>query len=414
MRRGTSSLFAVGFLLLMLPGCTARDTTLKREDLFTLDIGRLEGEIDLYSDPALRQGQKSSIAMTDGLFYITNSAGRKITRYNSYGDLLFMIYNEETNPPLLDLQAIGGMTQAITRWAIAYPLQNPGAIAIDSRKNIFVADRLTSDRHRYDKETDILYDTLLLHFDANGQFVEYLGRQGKGGSPFPYIERIYLSQNDDIVVVSKTGSDYIVYWFSSNGILQHEILFNNNAVPFPEDGLSGADKGVAGTAKREKLLVSLDGIAIAPDEKIIYVKANYYRELFDETTGILSGSVPDGCSLWFFSVDRNRYVDETKIPFYENSATINGRRGNETLFYTMLGALGNREVVFFFPATNGYSILSLKAGETTRQRKRGFIDVSVEELEYSDFNLSSNGIISALLSTEWEAKVVWWRTDMLR
>ena len=229
--------------LLLLPGCTARDSTLKREDLFTLDIGRLEGEIDLYSDLALRQEQKSSIAMTDGLFYITNSVGRKITRYNSYGDLLFMIYNEETNPPLLDLQAIDGMTQAITRWAVAYPLQNPGAIAIDSQKNIFVADRLTPDRHRYDSETNILYNTLLLHFDANGQFVEYLGRQGKGGSPFPHIERIYLSQNDDIVVVSKTGSKYIVYWFSSKGVLQHELLFKNDDVPIPEDDASAPKKG---------------------------------------------------------------------------------------------------------------------------------------------------------------------------
>jgi hypothetical protein len=394
----------MGFLLFISSGCTARDSTLKREDLFTLDIGRLEGELDLYSDIAFRQGQKSSIVMTDGLFYITNGAGQKITRYNSYGDLLFMIYNEETNPPLLDLKAISGMTQAITRWAIAYPLQDPGAIVIDSQKNIFVADRLTSDQHRYDTETDTLYDTLLLRFDANGQFVEYLGRQGKGGSPFPSIERIYLSQNDDIAVVSKTGIDYIVYWFSSDGILRHEIPFKNNAIPIPENDLSVQEK-------HENVLVSLDSIAVAPDEKIIYVKADYYREIFDETTGVLSGNVPDSCSLWLFSVDRDGYVDEMKVPFYENA--VNGRRGNEPLFYTLLGVMKNREVVFFFPIEKGYSILLLKDGETSL-RKRGFINVSVEELEYSDFNLSSNGIISALLSTEWEAKVVWWRTDMLR
>jgi hypothetical protein len=347
--------------------------------------------------------------MTDGLFYITNSTGQKITRYNSYGDLLFMVYNEETNPPLLDLKAIDGMTEAITRWAVAYPLQSPGAIAVDSRKNIFVADRLTADRHRYDRETGMLYDTLLLRFNANGQFVEYLGRQGKGGSPFPPIERICLSQNDDVVVVSKTGSDYIVYWFSSSGMLRHEIVFNNDTVPVPENGVPEN-----GASEREPLLVSLDGIAVAPDERMLYIKADYYREVFDETTGILSGSVPDGSSLWLFSVDRNGYVDETKIPFYENRATRGGRRGNEALFYTMLGALKNREVLFFFPAANGYSILSLQAGAGIRQRKRGFIDVSAEELEYSDFHLSSNGIISALLATEWEARVVWWRTDRLR
>jgi hypothetical protein len=386
--------------VLLAAGCTVRDNTLKREDLFVLDIGRIEGEIDLYNDRVGGQYQKSSIAMTDGLFYISNSAGQKITRYNSYGDLLFMIFNEETNPPLLELQVIDEMSPAITRWAIAYPLQNPGAIAIDSKKHIFVADRLTSDRHRYDKESDILYDSLLLHFDANGRFVEYLGRQGKGGSPFPYIERIYLSLNDDIVVVSRAGNDYIVYWFSQDGVLQHEIVFQNSTIPVPEN--------------REELLVSLDGIAIAPDEKIIYIKADYYREIFDTVTETRSGTIPDGCSLWLYSIERNRYIDEAEIPFYENNTTVNGRRSSEELFYTMLGVLKSRDVVFYFPAANGYSILSLKADGSAQQRKRGFINVDAGELEYSDFTLSSNGIISALLSTEWEAKVVWWRTDMLK
>jgi hypothetical protein len=403
MRRGKNFLFTgiiSGVVLFALSGCGAQDGTLKREDMFTLDIGRLEGEIDLYNDLANGQGQKSSIAMTDGLFYITNSAGQKITRYNSYGDLLFMIFNEETNPPLLDLQIIDEMTPAITRWAISYPLQNPGAIAIDSKKHVFAADRLTSDRHRYDKENDILYDSILLHFDANGKFVEYLGRQGIGGSLFPNIEHIYVSQNDDIAVVSRVGNDFIVYWFSSDGILQYEIPFKSSSIPALEN--------------REELLVLLDGVAIAPDEKIIYIKADYYREVFDTATETRSGTIPDGCSLWFFSIERNRYIGEAEIPFYENTTKMNGRRSSEELFYTMLGVLKDREVVFYFPVATGYSILSLNADESARQRKYGFIDVDSSELEYSDFTLSSNGIISALLSTEWEAKVVWWRTDMLR
>jgi hypothetical protein len=401
MRREKNALFAgIAVALFALFGCGAQDGTLKREDMFTLDIGRLEGEIDLYNDLANGQGQKSSIAMTDGLFYITNSAGQKITRYNSYGDLLFMIFNEETNPPLLDLQVIDEMTPTITRWAVSYPLQNPGAIAIDSKKHVFAADRLTADRHSYDKENGILYDSILLRFDANGKFVEYWGRQGIGGAPFPNIEHIYVSLNDDIAVVSRVGNDFMVYWFSSDGVLRYELPFKSGSIPALEN--------------REELLVLLDGIAIAPDEKIIYIKTDYYREVFDTATETRSGTIPDGCTLWLFSVDGNRYIDETEIPFYENTTRINGRRSSEELFYTMLGVLKDREVVFCFPVATGYSVLSFSAGENTRQRKHGFINVDPSELVYSDFTLSSNGIISALLSTEWEVKVVWWRTDMLR
>lgn len=384
-----------GLLAAALCGCAPRETTLERQDLFTLDIGRLEGEIDLYSELLQMQEQKSSIAMTDGLFYITNSVGQKITRYNSYGDLLFMIYNAETNPPLLDIPLIDDITPAVTHWAISFPLQNPGAIAIDSKKHIFVADRLASDRRRYDAKEQVLYDSLLLHFDANGKFIEYFGRQGKGGSPLPHIEQIAISANDDLAAVTKVGGDYVVYWFSADGALRHQLTFRNDDIPAREN--------------RENGFAVLDGVAVAPDERIIYLKADYYRETFDGTTGIRSGSTPDGCGLLAFSVDTNRYIDGVNIPFYEKTTVMNGRRTTEELFYTMLGVLKNKEVMFFFPVDTGYAVMSLKAGGA-QNRKRGFITVNPEELEYSDFDLTPDGIICALLATEWEAKVVWWQT----
>jgi hypothetical protein len=37
--------------------------------------------------------------------------------------------------------------------------------------------------------------------------------------------------------------------------------------------------------------------------------------------------------------------------------------------------------------------------------------VDNEELQFNTFNISSEGILSALLATNWQAKLVWWRTD---
>jgi hypothetical protein len=387
--------------VLLITGCGGGGDALLREDLFLLDIGRLEGEIDLYNDIRTRPAQKTSITMTDGLFYISNASGQKITRYNSYGDLLFMIYNDETNPPLLDIEVMTAPEgPQRTRWAVPYPLQSPGAIAIDRNKNLYVSDMLTPDQHRADAAGNMLYDSLLLQFDANGMFVNYIGRQGVGGAPFPHIEQIFISADDEVAVVSAAGGSRIVYWFSSKGELLREMTFTNDALPVPEN--------------REEALTLLDGISVAPDERIIYVKADYYREEFDETTQTRTGNVSDGCSLWAYSVEQNEYIGETVVPFYENVTVIQGRRRSEELFYSLLGVLAGREAVFSFPTPEGYAILLLKTDGSQSARRRGFIKVGLEELEYSDFTVSANGIISALLSTEWEARVVWWRTDKLR
>lgn len=386
--------------VLILADCGRGGDALHREDLFALDIGRLEGELDLYNDIRTRPPQKTSIAMTDGLFYISNASGQKITRYNSYGDLLFMIYNDETNPPLLDLDVLTVPGPRRTRWAVPYPLQCPGAIAVDRQKTLYVSDMLTPDQHRADAAGNMLYDSLVLQFDADGRFVNYIGRQGTGGAPFPHIERIFISVDDELAVVSAAGAVRIVYWFSSRGELLREMTFTNEGLPVPEN--------------REDALALLDDITVAPDERIIYLKTDYYREEFDETTRTRTGNVSDGCSLWAYSVERNEYIGETAVPFYEQVTVTQGRRSSEELFYSLLGVTAGREAVFYFPTPEGYAILLLKTDGSQAARRRGFIKVGLNELEYSDFTVSPNGIISALLSTEWEAKVVWWRTDKLR
>jgi hypothetical protein len=56
---------------------------------------------------------------------------------------------------------------------------------------------------------------------------------------------------------------------------------------------------------------------------------------------------------------------------------------------------------------NGYSLLALGA----EGQWRGFIQVAPDEFLFNAFSLSDDGIISAILATNWEVKLVWWRTD---
>ena len=200
-----SSLLISAFLAaLVFSGC--RDNhigSIEREDLFSLAVGPMEDQIALYNLQGGRGIRRTGFSMRDGLFYIADGYSGKVVRYNSYGDLLFMVYNEETNPPPYSLKTNVNDDEQAVRWAYTYPLEEPGWIAVDSRKHIFVEDRLPLQSRRTDPESNALLDGVVLHFDQDGRFLNYLGREGMGGSPFPRIVGLSASVRDEVAVICR-------------------------------------------------------------------------------------------------------------------------------------------------------------------------------------------------------------------
>jgi hypothetical protein len=337
--------------------------------------------------------------MRDGLFYISNGNGEKIVRYNSYGDLLFMIYNEETNPPPLTLRPLGA-DDVVTRWALSYPLREPGAIAVDSRKHIYTEDRFPAERHSYDTKQKALLDSMVLHFDADGRFIEYLGQEGVGGSPFPRITGLYTSIHDELAVVCRFPLGWNIYWFDADGTLLYLIQLQNDDIPVPPD--------------RDQVFSSMDTIVAAPDGRRLFLKVDYYRTTYDESTNTRSGSDSDSSVIWIMDVEDGSYTGTVEVPFFEYTFTENGRRVTENLLYSMLGVIKNGWVFLSFPVEGGYSLLILSADSASGgEQRRGFIRVDNEELQFNTFDLSTDGILSGLLAADWDAKLVWWRTDKL-
>jgi len=226
-------IFLSGFILL---GCgwSGQIHSVQREDLFTLDIGIMEDQIALFNFDGTRGMRRTDLAMRDGLIYISDGNGGKILRFNSYGDLLFMIYNEETNPHPLTLRPLveGSL---VTRWAVSHPLVEPGKITVDSRNHIFVRDRLPYERRSFDAEAGVLLDNVVLHFDADGRFIDYLGREGIGGTPFPRIEGLFTTLRDEIVVVCRLPGGWNIYWFDSDGFFLFVVQLENDLIPIPPD-----------------------------------------------------------------------------------------------------------------------------------------------------------------------------------
>jgi hypothetical protein len=383
-------------LFLLVSGCSrGRISSVARMDLFSMEIGPLEDQVNLFNLADGRSSNRTSLVMRDGLFYISDTSGGKIVRYNSYGDLLFVIYNEETNPPPITLRRGIDEEGLVTRWSITYPLREPGVITVDSRKHIYTADKVDNDKRSSDGEDNTLLDNVVLHFDDAGRFVNFLGQEGIGGKPFSRITGIFASRDDEIAVVCLLATGWNIYWFNSDGTLLYLVHMRNDSIP----RRNGAQIDYA----------SMDTVAASPDERKLFFKVDYYRNTVDENNN--SMAIPDSSVIWIMNVDTGSYDESIDVPFFEYTATENDKKITQKLPYAMLGVIRDSRVFLYFPVDGGYSLLVLTAG--SREQRLGFIQVKNEELEYNTFNLSSEGILSGLLATEWDARLVWWRTDRL-
>ena len=387
----------ISFLLaviVFMNSCTDNTSpSIEREDLFSLEIGPMEDQIALYRLDGSRGIRKTGFTMIDGLFYIADGNGGKIVRYNSYGDLLFMIYNEDTNPAPYTLRTNVSEDEQVTRWAHSYPLEEPGWITVDSRRHIFVEDRLPPQEQRADTDQGAMLDGIILHFDQNGRFINYLGREGIGGSPFPRIVGLTASIRDELAVICRLQDGWDVYWFSSSGMLLFLVRISSNIVPAHPDWPDA--------------FAFIDSIWASPDSRQILLKVDYLTDTYDLSTNIRTGSEPISSIIWTLNVEDGSYSGSVEIPLYE--IIENGRSTNIRVFYSILGIARSGRTLLYFPVETGYAILFVNT--YTHEQRRGNIQFSFDELIYNDFYLSNEGILSAMLGDNYNVKMTWWRTD---
>jgi len=382
-------------IIIAFSGACRRNSinSVEREDLFSLEIGPMEDQIALYSLDGSRGIRRTGFTMRDGLFYIADGHSGKIVRYNSYGDLLFMIYNDETNPAPISLRTNILEDEQATRWAYSYPLEEPGWIAVDSRRHIYVEDRLPQQGHRSDPDTRALLDGIILHFDQNGRYINYLGREGIGGSPFPRIVGLTSTVRDELAVTCRVPDGWNIFWFSSSGVLLYLVKISTSAIPELADW--------------PEALSSISNITIPPDSRRILMKVDYSRNTYDQSTNTRTGIEPISSVIWTLNVEDGSYISSIEIPLYEVNES---GRSADKVFYSVQGASRNGKLLLYFPVgTGGNSLLFVDMN--TREQRRGFIPYNNDELRFNDFFLSSDGILCAMLADNFNVKLVWWRTD---
>jgi hypothetical protein len=294
-------------------------------------------------------------------------------------------------------QGIGGGTVA-NRRAYPYSFRRVGEIAVSRSKVLYIEDRLPDERGIYDETLGITLNKIVLRF-KDGEYLGYLGQEGVGGTPFPFIQGIKVTNQDEVVVLCRTTTSWIAYWYSTVGELVATVNIPIGDLPSPEKG---------------KFFSSLETILPDPDLRRLYLKLTYYQEGVDTATGIKSG-IEDGISrIYWLDLATMRYEGFVDIP-----DNIQSRKGS--------GFFETQEVEYLYElagvVSGGYFFLLSREENDTQQLlilqpngkvlRRRYLRVEDSSLIYSTFHVSSAGIITALLSTDSAVKIVWWRADSL-
>jgi hypothetical protein len=389
--------------VLLLAGCQRKGLEeLVSSELFSLSFGKMEDQIDLFQFTAAMLEKKNSIVMRDGWFSIANGSAGKIMVFTSYGDLIFLLYNPQTNPAPTHLGPVdpNASDQVSTRGYVAYPFADIGQIAVGSDKTLYVEDAVPDAKIVKDADKGILLSRVILRFDRKGRQLGYLGQEGIGGTPFPFVSSLQVTEKDQLVVVCRLPQAWEVFWFSREGVPLYQVQIDNNHLPAREE------KGIT------PVLVN-----IMPDlqNPLLYLVIYSYSAVTD--TSASAGPGQDNVTTRAYKLDlRTGQYGQSSVEFPQNPP----RREKVGLKTTEIPSppsdlVGVSDNGYFYllayTDTNLYTLQILDPSGRVKSRRKMVIEDS--ELLYRDVHLSSTGILYGLLADQTRAHVSWWRSDLL-
>lgn len=385
-------------LVTLFAGCSRSSgvASLEKKEIFTLDYGNFENQLNVFDISGVND-INTSLVMRNGFFYVMNAEARKIMEMSSYGDLITFYYNPQYNksPSYAD----DTNAKASTRRAVEYEFNELASITVDSRKHLYAVDKLPLDRQEQDSENRQVLSQIVLRFDSEGKFIDYIGQQGPGGVPFPFIKSIHATNNDELVVIAYSNDSYIIYWFSSDGYLLYKVPISNQNIPSPYGDDSVRNWHSVGN--------------IVPDynSRMLYLKIDYYSSYVDEASHLQSGINFNGSYVYSLNVEDGRFGEPLEIlPYTEQNAAGFSNEHYE-IPYDFLGVTENGWLFFIINTDYGFNIQMIQR-DGQRILKRN-LPVNRKDILYYSLDLSNTGILSVLFVRNDKAEVNWWRTDSL-
>ena len=378
--------------------CSRNETvqSISETELFSLPYGNFEEQLsitDLNDVGDVRYG----IAMQDGFFYVVNGESKKILELNSYGDLLTLFYNEDSQ--IAHLLENSKRPDLSIHHEISYPFDYPGMVAVDSNKNVYTVCSIPWDRQEKSDDGTTLYSHTVLRFARDGSSVDYIGQQGPGGTPFPYIRNIYTTSKDELVVVASSSEGMLIYWFASDGFLKYMIPVTTRDAPYDAD------------EDRSDIFLTIQNVIPDPVSYKLYVQIDYYTTYVDEDSKVQSGINYIQTLLYPLNIETGTYEDPVSVPPYEESVVSDYSKLTYRIPYDFLGVTKSGWKFFIVKTEDGFNIEMIQS-ESQRILRRHFNAVH-SNIVYDTMSLSQDGILTALYLEKENARVVWYRTDNL-
>jgi len=378
---GSHFTFVLVYLLVSLFSCNT-ESNMKRHLLFNLSLGKGEDQLDLIQMANIPFNKKTRIVMKDGLVFIGNGNSNKVMEFNSFGDILSLYYNPHDNPKPVLLSDVSGGGEYSNRNAYAFNFRNTGDIAVTGKGHLLVEDSVPDNHFDYDEDTESILSRIVLQFDKEGNFINFLGREGLGGTPFPYIEKIEVNKKDDIIIITRIIEKWIIYWFSEDGSLKFTIKVPLDDLPVPPDG---------------DYIPSLETIVSDHNRNLLYLKINYYNKANSNLDYSES-------YLWTLDLNQKKYTNSIRIP------ELDAAKSDDISGFLGVNSAGN----FFFLShlsDNTFQIMVLNdTGSVIIRRDLTMMD---NRISYRDMYLDSEGLLVALLGKIDTVDIVWWRSDQL-
>lgn len=380
---------SVKILLLLLLGATVlscpsrnRDV-LERVDLFFLKPGKLFNELDYFYRDGYQMNGISRIFMKEGLFYVTDSGAGKVLELTSYGDVLGIISNPANTPP--PPEVLNDSTEESNRKVNNWIFQAISSIGVTD-DYILVGDKLPESRTIWSEEQQARLAHVVLRFNRNGEYQDYLGQEGIGTLPFPHIGNLTVRPNGEIIVTSQNDMKWTLFWFSRSGDLRYRIEFTSGNLPAYGTDLAPSLIKILPDPTKDVIRLQIDYIPVGPAAREKGPESRFYA----------------------FDLKEQSYDKGIALP--DNIMTFNKKQYSVPLLY--LGTVKSGHHYFLSPREpNIYTLMIINDKSAIKARKQIMIPDS--DLVYNDLYLTPDGILTMIAFMNNGALVSWWRADRL-
>ena len=386
-------------IVVMLSSCavTSPATELKYIELFKIGYGYSDSQItrnsfeNSHADKSVYSDDNVSLEVRNGLYHILSSNDEKIMRFSSYGDLLLVIQDPNSikslRNPDTEKTAISENKEEKSRLR---PMINPengfqhiSLLAVDSAGTMYVSDRLPpSVKSIYDEKSQAFCNAIVRRFSKDGTELGFLGQEGVGGSPFPVIQGLRVTDDDKIAVLAASSFSYHIFFFNADGSLLSSLKISRSTVPLP-DSESGSDSALASSIASIETLLPLPDTSPKP---LIAAKVDYFQQNLDAVKKLQS---------WLFTIDASKgeIMQSIKIPAMGKEIEppeLIGVRGKHYYLIQKAESAANDTAIM-----NNRFTLSL-LDENAVISKRFLIALPKDVTEATNFEIGKDGVLYCL------------------